>query len=93
MSEKELLDEQILIEEGRFKLRYLSRSAVYRLIERALTRMRASGWEFRAMNTRGFLVQTSTYVFEFVERSSQATSVSPESPNQAVNPSGGPGRS
>jgi hypothetical protein len=71
MTQKQLLDEQISYEEGRFKLGWLSPSAVDRLIERAFTRMKSMGWEFRTVAVKGFIIQRTTYVFEFIDRNGE----------------------
>lgn len=58
---KQLLDEQIIHEEGRFKFAILSKTETTRLLERSLTRMKSSKWALRGIEQRFF---TSRYIFE-----------------------------
>jgi hypothetical protein len=60
-TQKELLDEQILHEDGRFKFGILDTNKV---LGRSLARMRANGWILRGIETRGFFFHHSHYVFE-----------------------------
>ena len=58
-TQKQLLDEQIIHEEGGFKFKFFYMNPV---LCRSLSRMRSNGWILRGIETRGFL--SSYYVFE-----------------------------
>ena len=58
-TQKQLLDEQILHEEGHFSFGFINVNAV---LCRSLSRMRSNGWILRGIETRAFL--RSRYVFE-----------------------------
>lgn len=72
ISSKELLDEQILLENGRFRLRYLSRSETNRVLERALSRMKAGGWSLTALQAKFWSLWGDSFIFEPGPGSSQA---------------------
>jgi hypothetical protein len=61
---KELLDEQILQEKGKFEFDILSAKETGALLSRSLGRMRCSGWVLRGIETHGFIILTHRYVFE-----------------------------
>ena len=61
---KQLLDEQILKEKGKFEFDILSAQETDELLSRSLARMRCSGWILRGIETHGFIILIHRYVFE-----------------------------
>ena len=61
---KQLLDEQILQEKGKFQFGILWAKETDELLSRSLARMRCSGWILRGIETHGFIIPIHRYVFE-----------------------------
>lgn len=61
---KQLLDEQILQEKGKFQFGILWTKETDELLSRSLARMRCSGWILRGIETHGFIIPIHRYVFE-----------------------------
>jgi hypothetical protein len=62
---KELFDEQLIIEEGRFRLRYYSQKKGNQVIARALSRKKNEGWRLITVESKlPMSLWGSNYIFQ-----------------------------
>ena len=61
---KELFDEQVLIEEGRFRFQYYSAQKGNQLIARALSRKQREGWKLVTVEEKILSFRGSNYIFQ-----------------------------